>query len=258
MLNIEKYKLYNGNCLEIMNLIEDKSIDLILCDPPYGTTNCRWDTVIPFEPLWKQYNRIIKDNGAIVLFSAQPFTTSLINSNIKNYKYSWYWIKNTSTGFAFSKYQPLRKIEDINVFYKKAPLYTPQGIIKLDIPINHRKKAKTKDGIYRHHTLTKEYLQEYTNYPSNALYFNKETDCIHPTQKPVDLLEYLIKTYTKENELVLDNCSGSGNTGVACANTGRNFFGIELDNNYFLQGKNRIERAYRDNIVASKNKIDII
>ncbi|WP_343118080.1 hypothetical protein [Clostridioides difficile] len=123
MLNIEKYKLYNGNCLEIMDLIEDKSIDLILCDLPYGTTNCKWDTIIPFKSIWNQYNRIIKDNGAIVLFSAQPFTTSLINSNIKNYKYSWYWIKNKSTGFAFSKYQPLRKVEDINVFYKKF-LYT--------------------------------------------------------------------------------------------------------------------------------------
>ncbi|EQF59241.1 DNA methylase family protein [Clostridioides difficile CD200] len=249
MLNIEKYKLYNGNCLEIMDLIEDKSIDLILCDLPYGTTNCKWDTIIPFKSIWNQYNRIIKDGGAIVLFSAQPFTTSLINSNIKNYKYSWYWIKNKSTGFAFSKSQPLRKVEDINVFYKKAPLYNPQNLEKLDKPITCKKKNKNKDGIYRHHTLSKEYVQEYTNYPNNTLYFNKETNCIHPTQKPVDLLEYLIKTYTNENELVLDNCFGSGSVGIACANINRKFVGIELDSDYFLQGKNRIERAYRNNAI---------
>lgn len=249
MLNIEKYKLYNGNCLEVMDLIEDKSIDLILCDLPYGTTNCKWDTVIPFEPLWKQYNRIIKTDGAIVLFSAQPFTTSLINSNIKNYKYSWYWIKNTTTGFAFSKYQPLRKVEDINVFYKKAPLYNPQGLKKLDKPITCKKKSKTKDGIYRHNTLLKEYVQEYTNYPNNILHFNKETNCIHPTQKPLDLLEYLIKTYTKKNEIVLDNCFGSGSTGVACSNTDRKFIGIELEKDYYYRGKNRIEREYRDNAI---------
>ncbi|KPI54719.1 cytosine methyltransferase [Clostridioides difficile] len=246
MLDIQKYKLHNGECIEIMETIKDKSIDLILCDPPYGTTACKWDSIINLEEMWKQYNRIIKNSGAIVLFSAQPFTSKLIYSNIKNYKYSWYWIKNTKTGFAFCKYQPLRQVEDINVFYKRKPLYLPQGLKRLKNPIISNRKNGIE--IYNGGLTGKEYIQEYTNYPSNTLYFNKETNCIHPTQKPVDLLEYLIKTYTKENCIVLDNCFGSGATGVACANTKRKFIGIELDNNYFKQGKNRIERAYKDNL----------
>ncbi|CZR95575.1 DNA adenine methyltransferase YhdJ [Clostridioides difficile] len=248
MLDIQKYRLFNGECIEIMKTIKDKSIDLILCDPPYGTTACKWDSIIDLEEMWKQYNRIIKNSGAIVLFSAQPFTTKLIYSNIKNYKYSWYWIKNTKTGFAFCKYQPLRCVEDINVFYKKTPLYVPQGLQKLDKPIKKIRKDGERENIYHGGLTNKEYIQEYTNYPNHILHFNKENNCIHPTQKPVDLLEYLIKTYTKENYIVLDNCFGSGSTGVACANTGRKFIGIELDNNYFQQGKNRIERAYKDNL----------
>ncbi|HBF8413791.1 TPA: site-specific DNA-methyltransferase [Clostridioides difficile] len=247
MLDIQKYKLHNGECIEIMETIKENSIDLILCDPPYGTTACKWDSIINLEEMWKQYNRIIKNNGAIVLFSAQPFTTKLISSNLKNYKYSWYWIKNTKTGFAFCKYQPLRCVEDINIFYKYAPLYIPQGLKKIK-PIKKFKKEGEQGEVYHGGLTGKEYIQEYTNYPNHALYFNKEVNCIHPTQKPVDLLEYLIKTYTKENEIILDNCFGSGATGVACANTGRKFIGIELDKNYFKQGKNRIERAYKENL----------
>lgn len=245
MNKLKRYELHNGDCLEIMKDIEDKSIDMILCDPPYGTTSCRWDSIINLEEMWSQYNRIIKDNGVIVLFSAQPFTTKLINSNLRNYKYSWYWIKNTTTGFTFAKYQPLRKVEDINVFYKKTPLYQPQGLVKLDKPNKCKRNKSIKDSIYNHNTLAKEYITEYTNYPNNVLLFNKETKCIHPTQKPVDLLEYLIKTYTKEDDIVLDNCFGSGSTGVACAKTNRIFIGIELDKEHFKNGEDRMKRSYR-------------
>ncbi|MEO3216609.1 DNA-methyltransferase [Romboutsia sp. 1001216sp1] len=229
-----------------MQSIKDKSIDLILCDLPYGTTDCKWDNIIPFDLMWEQYHRIIKDNGAIVLFSAQPFTTKLINSNLKNYRYSWYWMKNTCTGFAFAKHQPMRKIEDINVFYKRKPLYIPQGLKKLDKPKVKKRKSKisNKDTIYNEDTLMKEHIVEYTNYPNNVLEFKKESKTVHPTQKPVDLLEYLIKTYTMEGDIVLDNCMGSGSVGVATGNTNRKFIGIELDNTYFEIAKNRIEKAY--------------
>ena len=244
---LKKYELYNCECIEKMKCIEDKTIDMILCDLPYGTTDCKWDNIIPFDEMWEQYNRIIKENGVIVLFSAQPFTTKLINSNIKNYKYSWYWIKNKCTGFTFAKHQPMRKVEDINVFYKKKPIYVPQGLIELDKPIVKKCKGNKKDGIYKMDSLQKEHIVKYTNYPNNVLFFNKETKTVHPTQKPLSLLEYLIKTYTREGDLILDNCMGSGSTGVASGNLGRRFIGIELDNEYFNIAKNRIERAYAEN-----------
>lgn len=249
---LKRYELYNDECIERMKHIKDKTIDMILCDLPYGTTDCKWDNIIPFDKMWEQYNRIIKDNGVIVLFSAQPFTTKLINSNIKKYRYSWYWIKNRVTGFAFAKHQPMRKVEDINVFYKKKPLYVPQGLKKLDKPkIKKRRSSNGNDSIYNESTLLKEHTVEYTNYPNNVLFFDKETKTIHPTQKPVDLLEYLIKTYTKENYIVLDNCMGSGSTGVACANTNRRFIGIELDKNYFEKAKQRISIAYNTNKISN-------
>ncbi|CEQ00523.1 DNA modification methylase [[Clostridium] sordellii] len=251
MEKIRKYSLHHGNCLEIMKKIPEESISLILCDLPYGTTSCSWDSIIPFEDLWKQYNRIIKKNGAIVLFSAQPFTTKLINSNLKHYRYSWYWVKNKTTGFAFAKHQPLRKVEDINVFYKNKPQYIPQGLVKLDKPKVKKRKFKkiNNDTIYGENSLMKEHIVEYTNYPKNVLYFNKEFKTVHPTQKPIDLLMYLINTYTNENgeHIILDNCMGSGSTGVACAKLNRRFIGIELDNNYFEIAKGRIERAYKEN-----------
>lgn len=241
MNKLKKYELHNGDCIEVMKKIESKSIDAIICDLPFGMTNCKWDTIIPFKELWEQYNRIIKDNGAIVLFSAQPFTTKLINSNIKNYRYSWYWMKNKCTGFTFAKHQPLRKVEDINVFYKKKPLYVPQGLIELDKPLIKKGKAIKKDSVYKSDTLSKEHIVRFTNYPNNVLYFDKESKTVHPTQKPLELLEYLIKTYTKEGDLVLDNCLGSGSTGIAALNLKRRFIGIELDENYFNIAKNRIE-----------------
>jgi DNA modification methylase len=249
LVNIKKYELHNGECIEIMKKIDDESVSLILCDLPYGTTACRWDSIIPFDKMWEQYNRIIKKNGAIVLFSAQPFTTKLINSNLKNYRYSWYWIKNTVTGFAFAKHQPMRKVEDINVFYKNKPIYIPQGLIKLDKPKLKKRKNKkiNNDTLYHEDSLMKEHIVEYTNYPNNLLCFNKESKTVHPTQKPHDLLAYLIKTYTNEEDLVLDNCMGSGSCGVACGTTKRRFIGIELENNYFEIAKDRIERAYKEN-----------
>lgn len=191
----------------------------------------------------EQYNRIVKDNGAIVLFAAQPFTTNLISSNIKNYRYNWYWIKNKTTGFGFANYQPMRKLKDVCVFYKKSPTYNPQGLQKRDIPhIKKRKAPNNNDDIYNGGGLSsgKEYISEYTNYPNHILEFKKETKSIHPTQKPVALLEYLIKTYTNEGETVLDNTMGSGSTGVACVNTNRRFIGIEKDKKYFEIAKNRI------------------
>lgn len=208
---------------------------------PYGTTACKWDNIIPFKELWEQYNRVIKDNGAIVLFSAQPFTTKLIQSNFTDYRYCWYWKKNNVTGAPFAKVQPMRCIEDICVFYKRKPTYNPQGLKKLDKPIFNR---LTKKGVYDAYR-GKAKPQRYTNYPTHILQFdgvptNKRE---HPTQKPVQLLEYLIKTYTHPGQLVLDNCMGSGSTGVACVNTGRKFIGIELDTHYYNTACNRIDEA---------------
>jgi site-specific DNA-methyltransferase (adenine-specific) len=231
-----------GDCLEIMKEIPNDSINLVLCDLPYGTTACKWDNIIPFTPLWEQYNRVIKTNGAIVLFAAQPFTTKLICSNIKNFRYTWYWKKKNKTGFSYARYQPMRCIEDICVFYKKMPTYNPQGLVKIENP--KTKKAKRRNnGVYDNATLSNPYKTLFTNYPKHILEFAKDTNNFHPTQKPVALLEYLIKTYTNEGETVLDNCMGSGSTGVACVNTNRRFIGIEKDNKYFEIAKQRINDA---------------
>lgn len=223
-----------------------ESIDLILCDLPYGTTACKWDTIVPFERLWEHYNRIIKENGAIVLFSAQPFTTKLIHSNLKHFRYCWYWKKNNKVGFPYAHYQPMRCIEDICVFYKKAPNYKPQGLITLKKP-KTRKKAALTDSVFRINQSPQEYTTKFTNYPTHLLEFKNESSNnkkrFHPTQKPVSLLEYLVKTYTNEGDTVLDNCMGSGSTGVACVNTNRNFIGMELDKQYFEIATKRIAEA---------------
>lgn len=236
-------KLFQGDCLELMKDIPDGSIDMILCDLPYGTTACKWDSVIPLEPLWKHYHRIAKDNTPIVLFSAQPFTTKLIHSNLKHYKYNWYWIKPQVSGFAIAKKQPLRVVEDICVFYKKQVDYNPQGLIEVKNPKRKKRNNAQKDKVYRN-TLEGDYLSKYINYPRNTLFYSRDTkNRLHPTQKPVPLLEYLIKTYTSEGETVLDNCMGSGSTGVACVNTGRKFVGMEKDPKYFEIAKQRINEA---------------
>ena len=323
-----KTYIKQGDCLELMKEIPDKAVDMVLCDLPYGITKCQWDKVLPFCELWHNYRRIVKPNGTIALFSNQPFTTKLIGSNLQNYKYSWYWIKQNSTGFQFAKYQPMRKVEDINIFlnnstdnkgqylqtreylqaereksglqlsdfkkligtnmaghyftsgkqftlpnaeaykllqttgyfqmpYKElqalyksekiryiAPTYNPQGLKEYDKPIKVVKNRKKEDSVVPD-TIGNEYIVKYYNYPNNILQYGYDKDRVHPTQKPVPLLEYLIKTYTNEGQTVLDNCMGSGSTGVAAVNTGRQFIGFELNPQYYETAKNRIETAQR-------------
>src|SRR5690554_5707166 len=241
------YELYKGDCLELMRDLPDASVDMILCDLPYGTTACKWDSVIPFEPLWEQYKRVAKKNAAIVLTAAQPFTTTLIASNIKMFKYCWVWEKSRKTGFLNAKKQPLRQTEDVCVFYEKQPKYNPQFTTGHE-PTRSGSGAVKGDGVYRDGLFSEGSKGKTDRYPTNII---RERSChngygrLHPTQKPVALMEYLIRTYTNEGDTVLDNCMGSGTTGVACANTGRNFIGIEMDACYFDIAKKRIESAQR-------------
>ena len=231
-------QLYNGDCLELMKNIPDGSVDLVLTDPPYGKTANKWDRVIPLELMWEQLNRIIKPNGAILIFGSEPFSSVLNFSNIKNFKYEWIWKKPNSTGFNMARKRPLKNFEKISVFYKKQPKYNPQGL-KPYGKINRRSKSGDNWGEMK----TNEYIQEFTNYPTQELCFKYDKKKVHPTQKPVALLEYLIKTYTDEGETVLDFTAGSGSTGVACVNTNRNFIGIELDKGYFDIAEKRINEA---------------
>ena len=264
------YQLYQGDCLEEMNKIADKSVDLILCDLPYGTTDRKgisdkgdnrvlsWDTVIPLDKLWEQYRRVLKPSGAVVLTADQPFTSQLVLSNLEWFKYEWIWKKRKVTGFLHANARPMKETEDILVFspmgasggsvkVNKNMTYNPQGLIE--------KKVKKKNNAKRlgkflhqpehmgegnkllHET---EYEQKWTNYPSEIIEFGLDRNVIHPTQKPVALMEYLIKTYSNEGDTVLDNCMGSGTTGVACKKTNRNFIGIEKESEYFTQAKERI------------------
>jgi len=223
-----KNKIIQGDCLEVMKDIPDKSVDMILCDLPYGTTACKWDTIIPFEPLWEQYKRIIKDNGAIVLTASQPFTSALVMSNPKMFKYEWIWEKTRFSNQMLAKKQPLKIHENILVFYKNQPDYQPQGIVEVNKKTRQGKKITDNIGGGERKT---EYLQTHTNYPKTIQLFKNETG-MHPTQKPVALFEYLIKTYTNEGDTVLDNCAGSGTTGVACKNLNRNFILIEKEPEY--------------------------
>ena len=238
--------LYKGNCLELMKNIKDKSIDMILADLPYGTTQASFDVVIPFEPLWKQYHRVIKDNGAIVLFGQEPFSSYLRLSNIKEYKYDWIWDKVKGVGFLNAKKQPMRNHELISVFYKQQCKYNPQ--------MTHGHKRKVSFRRAEHQTevygkTNKDNLYDSTDrYPRSIQVFSTDAQnsSLHPTQKPIALLQFLIKTYTDEGECVLDNCMGSGSCGVACCTTKRNFIGIELDDNYFEIAKKRIEESNTD------------
>ena len=239
---LELNKIYLGDCLEVMKDISDKSIDMILCDLPYGTTACKWDAIIPFEPLWEQYNRVIKDNGAIALFGNEPFTSEMVCSNLEGFKYRWDWNKQIPSGMSYARYRPMQQTEDICVFTKKGvkTVYNPQ-MTKRDKPIksggtNYSETAPIK---YKDKSFKKTY--EYKN-PITLISFAKiRKGSLHPTQKPVDLLEYFIKTYTNEGETVLDNCIGSGTTAIACINTGRNYIGIEKDKNYYNLANKRIE-----------------
>ncbi|MCW8932185.1 MAG: site-specific DNA-methyltransferase [Gammaproteobacteria bacterium] len=250
---MSKIDLYKGDCLEVMDELISQNIvvDAIITDPPYGTTACKWDSVIPFPEMWEQLNKLIKSNGAIVLFGSEPFSSALRMSNIKNYKYDWVWKKTKPTGFSHSKNMPLKDFELVSVFsnssighkklLKNRMEYNPQGVFKCERKIKRNKKGF--EGSMERKSQTNEYIGELSGFPKMVLEFNnvisKKTS--HPTQKPVALMEYLIKTYTNEGELVLDFTMGSGTTGVACKNLGRNFIGIEMNDGYFDMAKKRIE-----------------
>lgn len=240
-----------GDCLERMKDIPDGSVDLILTDPPYGTTACKWDSIIPLEPMWEQLKRIVKPNGAIVLFGTEPFSSKLRLSNIDQFKYDWDWIKSRKNGFVHAKGMPLRETERVSVFSagsirrnSKVPMiYNPQGVTEFKKErVNYVKTTATNSGGNKVGTT---YEQKGAGYPTNLIYFKNESPKtqVHPTQKPVALMEYLIKTYTNEGELVLDFTMGSGTTGVAAKNLNRKFIGIELDEDYFDIAKKRIEAA---------------
>jgi len=242
-------KLYNMDCLEGMKQIADKSVDMILCDLPYGTTQCKWDVVIPFAPLWKQYERIKKANAAILLFSVQPFTTDLINSNRKMFRYEIIWEKTQPLGFLNAKKMPLRTHENICVFYQKLPIYNPIKHIKKK-DIGRIKYNGTQCKQYNEYMKDWAYIEDGTRYPTDIIKFSNwegalfgkvENATIHPTQKPVPLCEYLIETYTNDGDIVLDNCMGSGTTAIAAIRTGRNWIGFEKDKDYFDNAVKRIE-----------------
>lgn len=235
-------KLQQGDCLELMKDIEDASIDLILCDLPYGTTSCKWDVVIPFDKLWEQYKRIIRGNGVVVLFGSQPFTSSLVMSNPKGFKYQWVWDKRRPSNPMLAKVQCLKVHEDILVFSNGKTTYNPQGVVETDgKPRGGVKPSKTELGFGK--GIKEDYKQTKTGYPKSILTFGTDNrKNVHPTQKPIDLCEYLVKTYTNEGMTVLDNCMGSGTTGVACVNTNRMFIGMEKDEGYFNLAQERIEK----------------
>jgi site-specific DNA-methyltransferase (adenine-specific) len=262
--------LLNGDCLVEMDSIADGSVDLILCDLPYGTTDrkgvegggnnrlLKWDTVIPLDKLWEQYKRILKPLGTVVLTADQPFTSMLIMSNLEWFKYEWIWKKKRTTGFLLANYRPMKETEDVVVFSAGGAAaasrnggnmtYNPQGLIEKNVK---KKNSAKRLGKFLHNPEhmgsnnkllhESEYEQKYTNYPSEIIEFALDKNVIHPTQKPVALMEYLIKTYSNEGETVLDNCMGSGTTGVACVRTNRNFIGMEMDKEYFAAAKERIE-----------------
>lgn len=254
----EQIKLYKGDCLELMKDIEDKSIDMILCDLPYGTTSCKWDSIISLELLWKQYNRIIKNNGAIILFGQQPFTSEIIHSNTHMFRHNLVWIKDKCANFLHAKNQPRKTSEDIIIFSKNGSgfVHNSKNKCTYNPQMTNRKSRKPTKETQRSESLNdirdgkiilmsgEDFISD-KNYPSNIIYFATEHfDRLHPTQKPIALLEYLIKTYSNENETILDNTMGSGSTGVACINTNRKFVGIEKDNNYFNIAENRIKDTY--------------
>ena len=247
----ENYKLYLGDCLEVMDKLIEQGIkvDAIITDPPYGTTKCKWDSIIPLDEMWERLNKLIKYNGAIVLFGSQPFTSNLIMSNIKNFKYEWIWHKNKGGNPLNAKKIPMKQHENICVFYKKTPTYNPQMEERYGQG-KSRAKYKIQGGRFKDdrvygevdHIVRNTQYSELRN-PQTVQFFNVERG-YHPTQKPIALMEYLIKTYTNEGELILDFTMGSGSTGVACLNTNRRFIGIELDENYFNISIDRIFENY--------------
>lgn len=239
MIKTDDLWLMHGDCLELMKEIPDGSVDLILCDLPYGTTACKWDTVIPFEPLWEQYRRIAKKNAAIVLTASQPFTTALIASNLKEFRYTWVWEKEQGVNFLLAKKQPMKVHEDVCVFYRMQPVYNPQMTAGKPYTSGKGDSGEVTGRVTKTQT-----QNDGTRYPRSIQAVKRETG-MHPTQKPVALMEYLIRTHTNEGETVLDNAAGSFTTGVACVNLNRKFIGIEKDKNYFDIGVNRIKERIR-------------
>lgn len=241
---LEINKIHLGNCLELMKNIDDKSIDMILCDLPYGTTRCNWDVIIPFDCLWEHYERVIKDNGAIVLFAQTPFDKLLGASNLNLLKYEWIWEKTQATGHLNAKKMPMKAHENILVFYKKLPIYNPQKTYGHKPVHSYTKYVTTQNNTEIYGKMDREISGggSTDRYPRSVLKFSsdKQKCKITSTQKPVSLCEYLIKTYTEENQIVLDNCIGSGTTAVACINTNRNFIGIEKDKNQWFKANKRI------------------
>lgn len=264
-LDIKNGRFYLGDCLEVMKEIPDGVVDMLLVDLPYGTTACSWDSIIPLEKLWAEYNRICKENAAMVFTAAQPFTTALIASNINNFRYDWIWVKNGVTNVGNAKKMPLRNYESVVVFYRKPCLYNPQGLKPFNKVVNKGKsaggasvqgdeigngKGKLRSG--------EDYLQEWTNYPRQTLEIKQNSrNKIHPTQKPVELFEYLIRTYTNEGELVLDNTAGSGTTAIAAENTGRKWVCIEQSEEYATKAVERIQNHQREEMPTNNGvKID--
>ena len=254
---IELNRIYNEDCLEGMKRIPDQSIDCIICDLPYGTTSCKWDNILPFDKLWEQYNRIIKSNGVICLFGSEPFSSYLRMSNIKHYKYDWIWKKTTSTGFQHAKNMPLKNYEIISVFSNgsmghksllgdKRMVYNPQDIVRVN-KISKNTKNKWGSIAGKRPSHKERFVTEFENYPTMILEFPIDKNIGHPTAKPVALIEYLIKTYSNEGDLILDNCMGSGSTAIACMNTNRNYIGFELNKEYYDLSIKRI-KEYEPNL----------
>ena len=250
---MEMNKVYLGDCLELMKEIPDKSIDMILCDLPYGTTSCSWDIIIPFEPLWKEYERITKDNAAIILTGSEPFSSYLRLSNIKYYKYDLYWKKEKPTNFFQLKRRFGKCTENIMIFYKKQPTYNPQKIRHTGKPVTNNPKGNHASIITGINKKVLPYLDDGTRFPNDILEFRREvlSTTVHPTQKPVALFEYLIKTFTNEGDLILDNCAGSGTTGMACINTNRKYILMEKEEKYYNVILDRISKykkeTFKDN-----------
>lgn len=236
-----KINLYNNEAIKVMDRLIEKGIivDAIICDPPYGTTACEWDKILDFNEMWPRLLKLIKPTGAIVLFGAQPFTAKLINSKSDLFRYEYIWEKSRATNFLNAKKMPMRKHENILVFYQKLCTYNPQGLIEVNQQIKGKRK---KSGVYRE-TSSNDYIKTHANYPHSILKFPSLSNGVHPTQKPLDLMEFLVKTYTNEGETVLDFTMGSGSTGVAAVKNNRNFIGIELDKKYFEISKKRIEEV---------------
>jgi len=241
---LELNKIYNMDCVQGMKYIDDKSIDMILCDLPYGMTACKWDSIIPLEPLWAEYKRIIKKHGAIVLTASQPFTSELVMSNPKGFKHEWVWDKVRPSGFPVAKYKPMQRHENVLVFTSKGERVNYFPIMELrDKPVKGRVASSSESSPLKYSD-GKTRIYTHKN-PQSIIVFPKPNRAVHPTQKPVALFEYLIKTYTNEGETVLDNCMGSGTTAIACINTNRNYIGFELDPTYYAIAEERIKKAKR-------------